>query len=70
MARTKRCGLCGRSADEADLIWLRGLRGAVCRPGRGCDKAHPALSNVRLWLAADTKFTDAELDDFLVDNPK
>jgi hypothetical protein len=67
----RRCGLCGRTADEADLILLRGLKGAVCRPGRGCDKDHPALSAVREWLgSAEFGVPDIDLDDVFVDNPK
>jgi len=65
----QRCGLCGKWAEEADLVWLRGLKGAVCRAGRGCDKDHPGLAGVRKWLAGpDSAFIDA--DDILVDNPK
>lgn len=67
----RRCGLCGRTADEADLILLRGLKGAVCRPGRGCDKDHPSLGAIRQWLAgSDPAFASVDLDDILVDNPK
>jgi hypothetical protein len=67
----RRCGLCGRSADEADLMLLRGLKGAVCRPGHGCDKHHPALGALRQWLAGpDSSVSDIDIDDILVDNPK
>jgi len=57
----KRCGLCGRLADEADLILLRGLKGAVCRPGLGCDKDHRAIALGSILT---------RLDDVVVDNPK
>ena len=67
----KRCGLCGRSASDEDLVRLRGLKGAVCRPGSGCDRDHPALGAVRQWLAgADSTVSDADLDEIFVDNPK
>jgi len=67
----KRCGLCGRSANDDDLVWLRGLKGAVCRPGTGCDRQHRALAPLRQWLAGpDSGFTESELDEILVDNPK
>ncbi len=57
----KRCGLCGRLAEEADLTLLRGLKGAVCRPGLGCDKDHRAIA---------LRPTLIRLDDIVVDNPK
>lgn len=67
----KRCGLCGRTAEDADLVWLRGLKGAVCRAGRGCDQQHPALASLREWLSGpDSWLGDADLDEIFVDNPK
>lgn len=60
---TKRCGLCGRLADEADLVLLRGLKGAVCRPGLGCDKDHYSFA-LGLGLGL------VRLEEIVVDNPK
>ncbi len=57
----KRCGLCGRLADEADLVLLRGLKDAVCRPGLGCDKDQRPFA-LGLGLV--------RLEDVVVDNPK
>lgn len=67
----KRCGLCGRAADDDDLVWLRGLKGAVCKAGRGCDRDYPALGAVRRWLASPDSWREVpDLDDVFVDNPK
>jgi hypothetical protein len=67
----QRCCLCGRSSHGDDMVWLRGLKGAVCRPGHGCDRQHPSVGNVRDWLSSpDSGMSDADLDDILVDNPK
>lgn len=67
---TQHCGLCGRSARADELIALPGLKGWVCRPGAGCDRAHPALRGLRQWLAdPDAYPSDGDLTDLFVDNP-
>ena len=50
---------------------VRGLKGAVCRRGWGCDKDNPALARVRRWLAGhEPNIGDEAHDEILVDNPK
>jgi len=60
----KKCVICGRTAADADLVWLRALKGPMCRPGQGCGRNYPVIAEPGHWVDLE------DLDDILVDNPK